>query len=256
MKFKDQCSIRTGNEESHVAHSYGPQNLHGFWSYFSWGFQPLSALFYTCSCLCLDAAPVSAPLIKTLIPNGSFIPVQIATAFLCCHLPKDVRYSFYPQASIFCLYNPNWSHFFFVSCVSWLGIRALPSVARGLPDWLESFRGKRAERFWGLEIWVWNIGWCGPRFQPKIYTLKNLLTPARAQSLIFARFEGSASQGCKTAVCRWVIAPGLGIQPRNCTVRIWKLARLNSADVTASAVYGRTEFDPFLAIKCLISSSY
>lgn len=145
---------------------------------------------------------------------------------------------------------------FFVSCVSWLGIRALPSVARGLPDWLESFRGKRAERFWGLEIWVWNIGWCGPRFQPKIYTLKNLLTPARAQSLIFARFEGSASQGCKTAVCRWVIAPGLGIQPRNCTVRIWKLARLNSADVTASAVYGRTEFDPFLAIKCLISSSY
>lgn len=60
-------------------------------------------------------------------------------------------------------------------------------------------------------------------------------------------------EGCETAVCRWVIAPGLRIQPRNCTVRIWKLARLNSADVTASSVYGRTEFNRFLAIKCLIS---
>lgn len=103
---------------------------------------------------------------------------------------------------------------------------------------------------------VWNTGWRGPRFQPKIYTLKNLLTPARAQSLIFARFEESASQGGKTAVCRWVIAPGPRIQPRNCTVRIWRLAPLNTADVMASPVDGRTEFDRFLAIKCLISSSY
>lgn len=46
----------------------------------------------------------------------------------------------------------------FFSCVSWLGTRALPSVARGLPDWLESLRGKKTERFWGLEIECETLG--------------------------------------------------------------------------------------------------
>lgn len=39
--------------------------------------------------------------------------------------------------------------FSFFPRASWLGMRALPSVARGLPDWLESFR--REKSFWGLE---------------------------------------------------------------------------------------------------------
>lgn len=191
---------------------------------------------------------------KRSFHNGSFILVQIATAFLCCHLPKDVRYSFYPQASIFCLYNPNWSHFFLL-CV--LAGNKSASIGGQRASWLiRILQREKSRALLRFGDWVWNTGWRGLRFQPKIYTLKNLLTPARAQSLISARFEGSASQGCKTAVCRWVIAPGLRIQPRNCTVRIWKLARSNSADVTASSMYGRTEFDRFLAIKCLISSSY
>lgn len=226
--------------ESPDARSRGPQNLHGFWSYFSWGFQPLSALFYTCSCLCLDAAPVSALLIKTLVPNGPFIPVQIAIAFLHCHLPKDVRYSFYPQASIFCLYNPNWSHLFFSSCVSWLGIRALPSVARGLPDWLESFRGKRAERLWGLEIECETLG-DAARVSSQKYTLWRICSLRQEHKVWFfsPALREALRRDAKMAVCRWVIAPGLRIQPRNCTVRIWKVARWNSADVMALSAYGR-----------------
>lgn len=144
---------------------------------------------------------------------------------------------------------------FFLLCV--LAGNKSASIGGQRASWLiRILQREKSRALLRFGDWVWNTGWRGPRFQPKIYTLKNLLTPARAQSLIFAGFEGSSSQGCKTAVCRWVIAPGPRIQPRNCTVRIWRLARLNSADVTASSLYGRTEFDRFLAIKCLISSSY
>lgn len=151
--------------------------------------------------------------------------------FLCCHQPK---------ASIFCLYNPDRLKSFF-SWVSWLGIRALPSMARGLPDWLETFRGKRAERFWGLEIECETLG-DAAHVSIQKYTLWRICSLQLEHRLIFTCVEGSASQEYKTAVCRWVIAPGLRIPPRNCTVRIWKRARLNNTDVLASSVHGRTEF--------------
>lgn len=145
--------------------------------------------------------------------------------------------------------------FFFLLCV--LAGNKSASIGGQRASWLiRILQRERSRALLRFGDWVWNTGWRGPRFQPKIYTLKILLTPARAQSLIFTCFEGNVSQGNKTAVCRWVIAPGLRIQPWNCTVRIWKLACLNSAYVMASPVYGRTEFDRFLAIKCLITSFY
>lgn len=60
--------------------------------------------------------------------------------------------------------------FFFFAFVSWLGMRALPSVARGLPGWLESLRGKRAECFWGLEPECETLGDAARLSSPK-YTL-------------------------------------------------------------------------------------
>lgn len=85
----------------------------------------------------------------------------------------------------------DWSVFlvFFSAC--WLGMRAHPSVARGLPDWLDSFRGKRAECFWGLEFECETLG-DAAAFPAKNTHFEEFAHFRRAQSfwVFFARVEG------------------------------------------------------------------
>lgn len=53
------------------------------------------------------------------------------------------------------IYIPDWLKSFFVLAGN---ERAFVEVAGGLPDWLEFFRGKRAEWFWGLEFECETLG--------------------------------------------------------------------------------------------------
>lgn len=188
--------------------------------------------------------PSQPSVIKTLILNVSFIPIQIATAFRCFHPPKDLRYSLYPQASMFSCSNPDrlkcFFVFFFSAC--WLGMRALPSVARGLPDWLDSFRGKRAECFWGLEFECETLG-DAAAFPANNTHFEEFAHSRKSTKSVFFFFFcpcwGETLHRNAKRLFAGVIAPGLGIQPQNCTVRTWKPPHLNIAEVTASTVWER-----------------
>lgn len=112
----------------------------------------------------------------------------------------------------------DWSVFFFLC---WLGMRALPSVARGLPDWLDSFRGKTAECFWGLEFECETLGDVAAVSSRK-YTLWRICSPQREHKVWFFFFflpvlRGSVSQKCKTAVCRcYCTGPGDTVAKLHC----------------------------------------
>lgn len=148
----------------------------------------------------------------------------------------------------------DWSVFFFFVC--WLGMRALPSVARGLPDWLDSFRGKRAECFWALEFECETLG------DAVVFPAKNTHFEEFAHSRkstksdFFCLCWGEVFHRNAKRLFAGVIAAGLGIQPQNCTVRTWKPPHLNIAEVTALTVWERTQFNSFLAIQCCLISSF
>lgn len=153
--------------------------------------------------------PSQPIVIKTLILNVSFIPIQIVTAFWRFHPPKASGIHFIRRLLCFPFLIPtDWSVFFFFMC--WLGMRVLPSVARGLPDWLDSFRGKRAECFWALEFECETLG------DAVVFPAKNTHFEEFAHSrkstksdFFLPVLRGSVSQKCKAAVC-WCYCSGPG----------------------------------------------
>lgn len=127
-----------------------------------------------------------------------------AAMFPGFHLPKlDFRHSFYPQTSVFPLsISPtDWSLFFVLAGNE----RAFVEVSGGLPDWLEFFRGKRAEWFWGFEFECETLGdvghvGCWRKCTPRILCLLKQAQSVLIWVVLREAFPRNA-QGMFAGVC-------------------------------------------------------
>ena len=209
--FKDQCSVtNSGKQAEQLATGtisrcrHGDQNL-GF--LIIWLFKPCKDYLTYLGGFWLNISLCSKSWSKLSFPTFPLFRSNWRWRSGVFIHQKTSGSHFIRRLLCFLFLIPtDWSVFFLVC---WLGMTALPAVARGLPDWWDSFRGKRAECFW---VWVWNTGWRG-RVSSQKYTLWRICSlqkehQVRLFSLFFFLFfflpvlRRRVSQKCKTAVCR------------------------------------------------------